>query len=416
MMPPISSFEMEMPERLPSSTVSAEGGISMSTAPIAMSGPVAIVGWYPRASITGSIRLPSIAVVAMVEPEIAENTVPATTATTASRPGTCRISRSTPSITLTASPVWNSTSPIRMNSGIGVSEKLATEPTELRANWTRPASPPRNNHAPSRLITRNENATGRPRNSSRVEPPSISHAAASHDMALAGRHRVVARRMWPEREAAHAEEHLERQREERHRKCTEQPPLRRDQRLDRDRSRIEARKGGAGAVIGDEEAAGEAQDVHHPLEDPADLLRHYSQDDIYPDVLAAPQQPGRREHRDEVERAFRDLVAPLEAGDAREDAHVAQQHIGANHQRHAEHQRARGEGGRLEKFAVRRLEPVHDYFASTFCSCWPYCGLALMAFAQPISFAFSTYALLVAASKAITWMPTSAWRLASFWL
>src|SRR6267378_4059788 len=116
----------------------------------------------------------------------------------------------------------------------------------------------------------------------------------------------------------------------------EQPPLRRDQRLDRDRSRIEARKGGAGAVVGDEEAAGEAQDVHHPLEDPADLLRHYSQDDVYPDVLAAPQQPGRREHRDEVERAFRDLVAPLEAGDARDDAHVAQQHIGADHQRHAE--------------------------------------------------------------------------------
>ena len=44
MMPPISSFEIEMPDRLPSSTVSAEGGISMSTAPIAMIGPVAMVG------------------------------------------------------------------------------------------------------------------------------------------------------------------------------------------------------------------------------------------------------------------------------------------------------------------------------------------------------------------------------------
>jgi len=122
-------------------------------------------------------------VVAMVEPEIAENTVPATTATTASLPGTCRIRRSTPSITFTARPVWNSTSPIRMKSGIGVSEKLATEPTLLRASWTRPASPPRNSHAPSRLMTRNENATGRPRNSRTVDPPSISHAAASHDMA-----------------------------------------------------------------------------------------------------------------------------------------------------------------------------------------------------------------------------------------
>ncbi len=104
----------------------------------------------------------------MVEPEIAENTVPATTATTASLPGTCRMS-------------WNSTSPIRMKSGIGVSEKLATEPMELRANCTRPASPPRNSHAPSRLITKKEKATGSPRNSSTVEPPSISHAAACQD-------------------------------------------------------------------------------------------------------------------------------------------------------------------------------------------------------------------------------------------
>src|SRR6266513_2923073 len=193
----------------------------------------------------------------MVEPEIAENTVPATTATTASRPGTCRTSRSTPSITFTARPVWNRTSPIRMKSGIGVSEKLATEPTLFRASCVSPASPPRNSTAPTRLITRNENATGRPRNNSTVEPPSISHAAAPHDMALAGRDRVVARRTWPEREAAHAEEHLEGQREECHRERTEQPPLRRDQGLDRDRSRIEAREGRAGAVVGDEEAAGE---------------------------------------------------------------------------------------------------------------------------------------------------------------
>ena len=79
-----------------------------------------------------------MAVVAMVEPEIAENTVPATTATTASRPGTCRISRSTPSITLMARPVWNRTSPIRTNSGIGVSEKFITDTTLLRTTCARP--------------------------------------------------------------------------------------------------------------------------------------------------------------------------------------------------------------------------------------------------------------------------------------
>jgi hypothetical protein len=76
---------------------------------------------------------PNIAVVAIVEPDIAEKIVPATTATTASRPGTWRISRSTPSMTFSASPVWNNTSPIKMNNGMGVSEKLIAAATLLRA-------------------------------------------------------------------------------------------------------------------------------------------------------------------------------------------------------------------------------------------------------------------------------------------
>ena len=94
-----------MPESEPNKTVSAEGGINISSAPMAMIGPAAMVGWYPRASITGSINEPSIAVVAMVEPEMAEKTVPATTATTESRPGTLTIRRSIPSMTLSARPV-----------------------------------------------------------------------------------------------------------------------------------------------------------------------------------------------------------------------------------------------------------------------------------------------------------------------
>ena len=40
--------------------------------------------------------------------------------------------------------------------------------------------------------------------------------------------------------------------------------------------------------------------------------------------------------------------------------------------------------------ASSRFMPRHPYLASTFFSCSPYCGLALMAFAQPISLAFST--------------------------
>ena len=39
-----SNLDIEMPDKEPSRTVSAEGGINMSTAPIAMMGPVAMVG------------------------------------------------------------------------------------------------------------------------------------------------------------------------------------------------------------------------------------------------------------------------------------------------------------------------------------------------------------------------------------
>ena len=43
-MPPISNPAIEMPARLPSSTVSADGGISMSTPPMPMIGPIAMRG------------------------------------------------------------------------------------------------------------------------------------------------------------------------------------------------------------------------------------------------------------------------------------------------------------------------------------------------------------------------------------
>ena len=84
--------------------------------------------------MVGSIRLPSRAVVAMVEPEIAENTVPATIAITERRPGTRRISSANASIAFSARPVWNSTSPISTKNGIGVSENDVTDCTALRAS------------------------------------------------------------------------------------------------------------------------------------------------------------------------------------------------------------------------------------------------------------------------------------------
>ena len=82
----------------------------------------------------------------MVEPEIAENTVPATTATTERRPGTRQISRSMASMAFMATPVWKSTSPISTKNGIGVREKLAMEATPLRIICTSPASPPSHTH------------------------------------------------------------------------------------------------------------------------------------------------------------------------------------------------------------------------------------------------------------------------------
>ena len=124
-----------------------------------------------------------MAVVAMVEPETAENTVPATTATTASRPGTWRISRSTPSMTLMARPVWNRISPISTNSGIGVSDRFITEATLLRTTCASPASPPRNSSAPTMLTATKVSATGMPISSSAVDPPSSSSAATCHVMA-----------------------------------------------------------------------------------------------------------------------------------------------------------------------------------------------------------------------------------------
>ena len=124
--------------------------------------------------MVGSIRLPSSAVVAMVEPEIAENTVPATIAMTESRPGTRRISSAKASIALSATPVWNSTSPISTKNGIGVSEKLVIDWTALRASWARPGSPPRKSIAPTTLSTRNANATGRPSPITATRPPNSS--------------------------------------------------------------------------------------------------------------------------------------------------------------------------------------------------------------------------------------------------
>src|SRR4029079_13836703 len=222
------------------------------------------------------------------EPEIAENTVPATTATTARRPGTWRTSRSMPSITLTARPVWNSTSPIRTKSGIGVSAKLATDETALRESCTRPGSPPIHRAAPTRFTARNVNATGRPRNKSIVEPPSRSHAANCQSMS-GRRDRVFARGARAEPEPAHPEHHLDRQQQERDRQRRERPPFRQHERLDRDRSLRIALPGRARRVDHHDDAAGEGDCIAQPLAEPARARRNHAQHDVDPDMPAFAQ-------------------------------------------------------------------------------------------------------------------------------
>src|ERR1700731_2053147 len=151
---------------------------------------------------------------------------------------------------------------IRMNSGIGVSEKLVTLAALLRTSWASPGSPPRKRIAPIRLMAMNENATGMPMKSSTVDPPSSSSAAICQDMLVprrsGRRDRVFARLLAAAREAVHAEDELDGEQHERDRHRQQHPPLGHDQRLDRHRPVGEAVGRDTDAVAHEEQAAHEA--------------------------------------------------------------------------------------------------------------------------------------------------------------
>src|SRR5918997_4064080 len=186
--------------------------------------------------MVGSIKEPSRAVVAIVEPEIAENTVPATMAMTDSRPGTRRMSSAKASIALRATPVWNDTSPIRMKNGIGVSEKLVTDWIALRASCGRPGSPPRNKSAPTMLMAKNPNATESPRLISATRPPNSRKLAATQLIRRSSdRCRFAAARRPARQQALEAEYELDGQQREDDRQRRQQPPFRKYQILDRER-------------------------------------------------------------------------------------------------------------------------------------------------------------------------------------
>src|ERR1044072_5933893 len=174
--------------------------------------------------MVGSMRLPSSAVVARVDPEIAENTVPATIAITERRPGTRRVSSANAAIALSATPVWNSPSPISPKNGIGLSEKLVTDCTALRDGCARPGSPPRKSHAPTMLSARNANATGSPSPMMATRPPNRMRLASTQPI-LPDRRCFEAARARRAHQAREAEDELEREQREAHRQRPEQPPF-----------------------------------------------------------------------------------------------------------------------------------------------------------------------------------------------
>src|SRR5262245_38839696 len=183
--------------------------------------------------MVGSIRLPSSAVVAMVEPEIAENTVPATIAITESRPGTRRISSAKASIALRATPVWNSTSPMSTKNGIGVSEKLVTDWTALRASCGSPCSPPRNSSAPTMLTAMKANATDSPSPIKATRPPNRSTLASIQPIASSSdRGSFAAPARVARHQALQAENEFTCQEKKADRQRGEEPPFRKDQVLE----------------------------------------------------------------------------------------------------------------------------------------------------------------------------------------
>src|SRR5262245_22564448 len=293
----------------------------------------------------------------MVEPEIAENTVPATMAMTDSRPGTRRINSANASIALSATPVWNSTSPISTKNGIGVSEKLVIDCTALRASWARPGSPPRNSTAPTTLSARNAKATGRPRPIATIRPPNSRMLPSIQDMRVSAYRRGLdAPGAVALEQAVEAEHEFDRQQRERQRQQCQQPPLRKHQVLDRDGTEPPAVIGHRDAVADEHHADRETDEVADRLHQPGDARRHESQNNVEPHMLAAPQQPGRGQERHQIERVFGDFVGPGEA----HAYGVAQHDIGGDDDHHGQQDQRRPARECVEQPAEGVREAGHD--------------------------------------------------------
>ena len=131
--------------------------------------------------MSGSKTEPRIAVLAIVEPDSEENTVPPTIDTIERRPGTREIILSMAPIALNATPVCSKISPISKNRAIGASPKFIALLNSIAIN-TNPISPLINKKVPKTFAAKKAKATGKPRNIATQTVPSINNRAKYHSM------------------------------------------------------------------------------------------------------------------------------------------------------------------------------------------------------------------------------------------
>ena len=104
MTPPTRIFPTDICPMLASTTARDEGGMSMANPPTPMIGPTDMGVLYPRRLISGSKTVPSMAVLARVEPLKAAKRTPAPVASRLNRPGSRPSHLSITSMVLLAIP------------------------------------------------------------------------------------------------------------------------------------------------------------------------------------------------------------------------------------------------------------------------------------------------------------------------
>ncbi len=184
------------------------------------------------------------------------------------------------------------------------------------------------------------------------------------------------------RQAAHAEQHLDREQRERRRQRREHPPLRRHQRLDGDRRpassspRWRARRTSTTqAQQAKAIASAEPFAVPRPTGRGSTRSRMSTR-------MCWPwrSSQGAASIVMQVEHGLGQFVAPGEAAHAGNQRNVAQQHVDADHQGHRPDQRTGGERAGLEQPAPGAVEPLQGahFLVNSFCICGPCCGLGLI--------------------------------------